>query len=105
MDTTAHPHRSKRILIIDDNADASDSLADMLGMLGYTAQASQDRTAALAQARVFQPDVIFLDLGMPHMNGFDLALAMRAHPELAHACIVALTGWNDAATRQRVSIC
>lgn len=57
---------------------------------------------ALALAQAFGPEVVFLDLGMPEMSGFEVAVALREIPGLSHVYIAALTGWNDQATRARV---
>jgi len=89
-----------RILVVDDNADAADTLALLLESHGARARAVYGGPAALASLPVFAPDVVLLDLGMPDMDGFDVARAMRAAVG-ARMRIVALTGWGQQADRAR----
>ncbi|MFS2004545.1 response regulator [Duganella sp. CT11-25] len=99
MDQTNFP---KRILIVDDNNEAADITAELLGMYGYqTAVAYAGRTG-LETARTFAPDVILLDLGMPGMDGYVVAGALRALPDFDHVTLIAFTAWGDSVTRQRV---
>lgn len=91
----------RRVLVIDDNADAAETLVSVLSMLGHTAAAANDGKSGLALAASFNPDVIFLDIGMPGMNGFDVAIALRKIPGFEQKRIVALTGWRDDETRAR----
>jgi len=88
-----------RILTVDDNVDAADSLASLLGTFGHEARVAYDGPTGIAVAQEFAPDVVMLDIGMPAMNGYDLARALRSlQPRLV---IVAVTGWgHDAAKRQ-----
>jgi PAS domain S-box-containing protein len=91
--------RPLRILVVDDNLDAANSLAMLLRTLGHDVRALFDGPAAIAAAQEQAPEVVLLDLGMPVMSGYDVARALRAgHPEVK---IVAVTGWgHDAARRQ-----
>jgi CheY-like chemotaxis protein len=91
----------RRILLIDDNADARELLGMGLEMLGHSVVMADGGLAGLAQARQFRPDCIFLDLGMPGMNGYETAVALRRIAGLAPMTIVALSGWNDVATLAR----
>lgn len=70
---------------------------------GHETAVANSGPEALALAESFCPEVVFLDLGMPKMSGFDVAVALRRIPGLAHVYIAALTGWNDKATRERVA--
>jgi len=90
----------RRILVVDDNTDAADTLGLLLEALGAHARAVHDGPAALAALRGFAPHAVLLDLGMPGMDGFEVARAMRAQggPDLR---IVALTGWGQQADRAR----
>lgn len=81
-----------KILIVDDNRGAADSLAKLLTLLGHETQTAYDGLTALEIAFEFQPDVIFLDLLMPDLDGFDVLAKLRQRPETKHARIVALTG-------------
>jgi signal transduction histidine kinase/ActR/RegA family two-component response regulator len=84
-----------RVLVVDDNVDAADSLADLLGMEGFEVRACYAGDAALSLARQFRPEVAFLDLNMPGMSGLDLAKALRAEPWGGPARLVALTGMGQ----------
>lgn len=85
------PHR---ILIVDDNKDARDSLATLLGELGYLVQVAQNGKIALELALNFLPHAVLLDVVMPDMSGFKLAEQFRAHALLRDATLITLTGWQ-----------
>ncbi|WP_075795038.1 GAF domain-containing protein [Massilia putida] len=89
-----------RILVVDDNFDAADTLALLLESRGARARAVYSGPAALASLPSFAPDIVLLDLGMPEMDGFDVARAMRTEG-WRHMRIVALTGWSQQADRDR----
>ena len=91
---SAKPARALRILIVDDNLDAGDSLATRLELAGHEARLARDGISGLAVAREFDPDVAFLDIGMPGMNGYELARAIRESGKCKKAVLVALTGWG-----------
>jgi CheY-like chemotaxis protein len=99
MDQTNTP---KRILVVDDNNEAADITAELLGMYGYDTAVAYAGRAGLEAARTFQPDVILLDLGMPGMDGYHVGAALRALPDFDHVALIAFTAWGDAVTRQRV---
>ena len=86
--------RRLRVLIVDDNLDAGDSLATRLEIAGHEARLARDGSAGLAVAREFQPEIAFLDIGMPGMNGYELARAIRDSGRCDGAILVALTGWG-----------
>jgi PAS domain S-box-containing protein len=90
-----------RVLVVDDNRDAADSLAMMLELTGHEVRAAHDGLAALAEAERFEPDVILLDIGMPGMNGYEVAMRLRETPHGRHARIVALTGWGAEDDKRR----
>lgn len=92
---------TRRVLIIDDNADAAELLVSILAVLGHDACMANDAASGIEMAKTFKPEVIFLDIGMPKMNGFDAAIELRKLAELNDPVIVALTGWNDTATKDR----
>ncbi|WP_413672229.1 GAF domain-containing protein [Massilia cellulosiltytica] len=98
--TTCAALAGHRVLVVDDNADAADTLAQLLDMHGARARAVYGGPAALAALPAFAPSVVLLDLGMPEMDGFDVARAIRAEGH-AHVRIVALTGWGQQADRAR----
>jgi CheY-like chemotaxis protein len=91
----------RRILLIDDNADARELLGMGLELQGHTVAMADGGVEGLARALQFQPECIFLDLGMPEMNGYEAAVALRRIAGLAPVTIVALSGWNDEATLAR----
>jgi len=93
--------RACRILIVDDNADAAETLAMLLEELGHATSVVLESPMAVAAALAFRPDVVLLDIGMPHLNGFDLARQLRAQPALADVRLAALSGWGSDEDRAR----
>jgi PAS domain S-box-containing protein len=91
----------RRILVVDDNRDAADSLAMLLRYLGAEVRVEYGGSAAVAAAVEWRPSVALLDLGMPGMDGFAVARALRDQPSLAGLRLIALTGWGQEADRQR----
>jgi PAS domain S-box-containing protein len=85
--------RLRRVLVVDDNVDAATSLCDTLGLMGHTVEVAFEGTEALRKARAFRPEVILCDIGLPGMDGFQVARALRADPGLAGVALVALTGY------------
>lgn len=92
----------KCVLIVDDNEDASNSLAELLNFLGYTASAIHDGRDTVRIVQAMTRDVVLLDLGMPEMSGYQVALELRQLPNMHNLVIVALTGWSDSATKAKV---
>jgi signal transduction histidine kinase/ActR/RegA family two-component response regulator len=92
----AEPARGppRRILVVDDNRDAVDSLAMMLELMGHEVRTAHDGEAGIAVAAAFRPEVILMDLGMPKLNGYEAAARIRAEPWGAGPFLVALTGWG-----------
>ena len=86
------PPIAKRLLIVDDNADAGESLALLLRLDGHEVLTATSGEAALQKVATYRPDVMLLDLGMPRMSGYDLAERVRARPELRAAMLVAVSG-------------
>ena len=93
--------RSARVLVVDDNVDAAQCLALLLQLAGHTVRTAHSGPEALTTAAAFRPELIFLDLGLPGMSGYDVTRQLRASPELAGLVIVALTSWGRASDRQR----
>ena len=96
----ARPAR-RRVLVVDDNVDAAESLALLLGLDGHETAVAHDGPAALELACRFAPEVVFLDLGLPAMNGYEVAKRFRAEPGRAGVLLVALTGWGAEEDRRR----
>lgn len=95
------PAAPLRILVADDNVDAADTLCALLDASGYITRIAYDGAEALEAAKAFLPDVALLDLGMPRMDGFETARAMRALPALQDTVLVAVTGWGAESDRDR----
>jgi PAS domain S-box-containing protein len=94
---------ARKILVVDDNRDAADSLVVLLRLAGQEVQVAYDGPSALAQAEADPPAIAFLDLGMPKMDGYELARAFRAQPALQGTLLVAVTGWGQPEDRQRTT--
>lgn len=88
-----------KILVADDNEDAAHILAMLLQISGHVTEVVHNGQAAINLAREFQPDVAFLDIGMPGMNGYEVAKALRHIPSLAGLTLFALTGWGGEQDR------
>lgn len=91
----------QRILVVDDNNDAADMTAQMLQMYGLNVQVAYGGLEGLAAARANRPYLIFLDIGMPVMDGYQVAQAVRADQMLRDVKLVALTAWGDEASRRK----
>jgi signal transduction histidine kinase len=83
----------RRVLVVDDNRDAAESLADIVRMLGHTAEVAFDGRAAVEQAGASAFDVVLCDIGLPGLDGFEVARRLRADPFLHRPCLVALSGY------------
>jgi two-component system CheB/CheR fusion protein len=92
-----------RVLVVDDNVDLVDMLAMVVEAAGHDARKAFDGRSAVSAALEYQPHVILLDVGMPGMNGFEVATELRRHPHMARTRIVALTGWGQAEDRRRTA--
>jgi len=93
--------RGLRVLVVDDNVDAADMLSELMQVTGHSSVVANDGARALALAADFHPEVAFLDIGMPGMNGYELARQMRRLAGLEGTVLVALTGWGDDNDRAR----
>ena len=91
----------RRVLVADDNRDAAESLAILLELSSHSVRLALDGEEALAAAAEFRPDVAFLDIGMPKMNGYEVARRIREQSWGAAIQLVALTGWGQDADRER----
>ena len=81
--------------------DAAESLAMLLQLEGHDVRVAHDGPAALAAVEAEPPDLVFLDIGMPVMNGYDVARRLRQRPGLGHLLLVAMTGWGQEEDRRR----
>ena len=94
---------SGRVLVVDDNHDAADTLGMLLQALGAEVQVVHDGRSALDSMRTFRPAVVLLDLGMPGMSGLEVARRVREDPEFVGIRLVALTGWGQREDRRRTT--
>jgi PAS domain S-box-containing protein len=92
---------SRRVLVVDDNRDAAESLGKLLSLLGAQVQVVFSGEEALEAVRVEKPVAILLDIGMPEMNGYDVAREIRSDPENRDITLIALTGWGQEQDRRR----
>jgi signal transduction histidine kinase/ActR/RegA family two-component response regulator len=95
--------RRARILIADDNVDAADSLGMLLELAGHDVKVAHSGNAALASGESYRPDVVILDIGMPDLSGYDVARAARHKAWGKSAYFIALTGWGQAADKERAA--
>jgi CheY-like chemotaxis protein len=90
-----------RILVVDDLAASAETLMTLLEMEGFEVKCASEGMAALKIAEDFRPDVVLLDIGLPGMNGFEVAHRLRTQPESRDALLIALTGYGEAESRSR----
>ena len=91
----------RRILVVDDNRDAAESLAMLLKLSGHEVHTAHDGLEAVEAAAKFQPDVILLDIGLPRLNGYEAARRIREQQRDKGLMLVALTGWGQEEDRRR----
>jgi CheY-like chemotaxis protein len=91
----------RRVLVVDDNQDAAEALATILSMSGHDTEMAHDGLGAIAAAAAFRPDVVFLDIGMPSVDGHETARRIREQPWGKDMVLVALTGWGQAEDRRK----
>lgn len=105
---TTNPHaisgntglQHRRILVVDDNSDSAETLAVLVGLLGAEVHVARDGPAALAETASFHPHAILLDIGMPGMNGYEVARRIRGMPGHESVKLIALTGWGEEEDRR-----
>ena len=93
------PLAPRRVLVVDDNREAADVLLEFLKISGFDALAAYDGASALRCASAFAPEAILLDIGMPDMDGFEVARTLRSQEAFAQTRVVAFTAWGDPTTR------
>jgi CheY-like chemotaxis protein len=91
----------RRILAVDDNKDAVDTLAMMLRIMGHDLQTAYDGMEAVDVAAHFKPEIVLLDIGLPRLNGYEVCRRIRELPDGRNAFIVAITGWGQEEDRRR----
>ena len=92
---------AQRVLIVDDNEDAAEMLALLLQHAGYSTQTAYDSRAALAAVDAWSPNVVILDIGLPDINGYDVARELRQSARFAGLALIALTGWGTQDDKQK----
>ena len=92
-----------RVLVVDDNVDAAETLAELLALWGHEVEIAHDGFAALAAVSGFRPSLILLDLGLPGLDGYEVARRLAGTPEREHARLVALTGYAGEDHRRRTA--
>ena len=97
------PAMSQRVLLVDDNVDSSEPLSLLLQARGHETRVSTDGEEAIALADDFRPDCVVLDLGLPRMDGYEVARRLRDRPYGADLVLVALTGWAGKDIRSKAA--
>jgi PAS domain S-box-containing protein len=92
---------SRRMLVVDDNVDSAESMALVLRLRGHEVRLSYDGQSALEEAQSFRPEVMFLDLDLPKMDGYEVARRLRLEPAMRDMTLVAMTGYGQEEDRQR----
>ena len=101
MSAPRTPTPAKRVLVVDDNEDAAEGLSLALKLRGYATAVAHDGPQAIACASTFNPEIALLDIGLPVMDGYELAGRLRALPGLAGLRIIAVTGYGQESDRAR----
>jgi len=100
-ESTAEKPQKYRILIVDDNESCAITMKLTMEILGHTAQMAIDGPSAIELAKMFQPEIVLLDIGLPGMNGYEICQAMRKEPSLQDTIFIAQTGWGQKEHRKR----
>lgn len=100
-ETPQAPLHPRRVLIVDDNQDTLDLLVIGIEMLGHEVFSAPDGASALAVVEAHRPDVAFMDVGLPDMDGYELARRIREGERTARMRLVALTGYSQTSDRER----
>ena len=94
------PAKPSRVLVVDDSVDSAETLGELLRIWGHDVRLAHDGPAAVAAASEYRPDVILLDIGLPGMDGFEVARRLK-EDGIGARMLVALTGYGEQADRQR----
>lgn len=100
-DSQPPEQRRRRLLVIDDNKDAAESMSMLFELWGYEVICAYDGRSALETAAKYRPHAVFLDIGLPGMDGYEIAERLRALPESARTVLVAITGYGQDEDRRR----
>jgi CheY-like chemotaxis protein len=102
-ENTGNKHAGKRILVVDDNVDAAESAAEILRLLGNEVLVAHDGLAAVDAVEEWHPEIVLLDIGLPGIDGYEVAKRVRQTAYGKNVRLVALTGWGQDQDRQRTS--
>jgi CheY-like chemotaxis protein len=91
------------VLVVDDNRDGANTLGRLLRLLGAEVQVANDGPTALEMLKTYRPAVVLLDIGMPKMDGYEVARRIRSQSEFADLVLIALTGWGQEKDRLRTT--
>jgi CheY-like chemotaxis protein/two-component sensor histidine kinase len=97
----SNPQTKRRVLVVDDNRDVAETVAVLLSASGHEVRTAYDGPSAIAAVTEYRPEVVLLDIGLPGMNGYDVAKQLRASPHLRPMVLVAFTGYGQDEDRQR----
>lgn len=95
------PQKRQRLMVIDDNKDAAESMSMLFELWGHEVLCTYDGRAALEAAAKYRPDAVFLDIGLPGMDGYEIAERLREIPESSRTVLVAITGYGQDEDRRR----
>jgi CheY-like chemotaxis protein/two-component sensor histidine kinase len=98
---TAQPTQAWRVLVVDDNIDSADSITSLLEASGHDVKVAYSAEKALEMAAEYQPEIMLLDIGLPEMDGYEVAKRLRQNPQLKDLRLIALTGYGQDSDRQR----
>jgi PAS domain S-box-containing protein len=99
-ETVEQPEPAGRVLVVDDSVDAADTIALILEVSGYEVRTAYTAQTALEAAIAYRPTIVLLDIGLPDMDGYEVARRLRQHPEMKQVQLVALTGYGQQSDRQ-----
>jgi CheY-like chemotaxis protein len=95
------PRHGRRVLIVDDNEDSTESLARLLKLTGHQVETALDGVAGLRAARSYRPEIIFLDIGLPEISGYEIAKRLREDTNMAKVRLIAMTGYGQEEDRRK----
>jgi len=98
---SAQPPLRRRLLVVDDNKDAAESMTMLLELWGHEVVCAYDGDGALKVAVSYRPEAVFLDIGLPGMDGYEVAARLRELPQSADAILIAVTGYGQDEDRRR----
>jgi CheY-like chemotaxis protein len=102
--TMSEPERvSRRVLVVDDNQDSAETIAMLIELWGHQARIVHNGPAALAEAPGWRPEVVLLDIGLPGIDGYEVARRLRQEPAMAGALLIAMTGYGQERDRRMSS--